>query len=85
MTAGSFNAAMIQMRSSLKPSEDWDDSVVALLNYPEIIKLMNDDLDWTYDLGTAVLNQREDVLAAVQDFRDEAYAAGNLRDRKSVV
>jgi hypothetical protein len=65
--------------SSLKPSEDWDDSVVALLNYPEIIKLMNDDLDWTYDLGTAVLNQRADVLAAVQDFRDEAYAAGNLK------
>ncbi|HWN39101.1 MAG TPA: DUF3300 domain-containing protein, partial [Gammaproteobacteria bacterium] len=72
--------------SSLKPSEDWDDSVVALLNYPEIIKLMNDDLDWTYDLGTAVLNQREDVLAAVQDFRDEAYAAGNLRtDEKQTV
>jgi hypothetical protein len=65
--------------SSLKPNEDWDDSVVALLNYPEIIKLMNDDLDWTYDLGTAVLNQRADVLAAVQDFRDEAYAAGNLK------
>ncbi|HEY3518223.1 MAG TPA: DUF3300 domain-containing protein [Gammaproteobacteria bacterium] len=65
--------------SSLKPNEDWDDSVVALLNYPEIIKLMNDDLDWTYDLGTAVLNQRADVLAAVQEFRDEAYAAGNLK------
>jgi hypothetical protein len=65
--------------SSLKPNEDWDDSVVALLNYPEVIKLLNDDLDWTYDLGTAVLNQRADVLSAIQDFRDEAYAAGNLR------
>src|SRR5262245_22696410 len=65
--------------SSLKANEDWDDSVVALLNYPEVIKLLNDDLDWTYDLGTAVLNQRADVLAAVQDFRDEAYAAGNLK------
>jgi hypothetical protein len=65
--------------SSLKPNEDWDDSIVALLNYPEVIELMNDDLDWTYDLGTAVLNQRPDVLTAIQDFRDEAYAAGNLR------
>ncbi|HXS80660.1 MAG TPA: DUF3300 domain-containing protein, partial [Gammaproteobacteria bacterium] len=65
--------------SSLKASEDWDDSVVALLNYPEVIKLLNDDLDWTYDLGTAVLNQRADVLSAIQDFRDQAYAAGNLR------
>jgi hypothetical protein len=65
--------------SSLKANEDWDDSVVALLNYPEVVKLLNDDLDWTYDLGTAVLNQRADVLSAIQDFRDEAYAAGNLR------
>ena len=65
--------------SSLKANDDWDDSVVALLNYPEVIKLLNDDLDWTYDLGTAVLNQRADVLSAIQDFRDEAYAAGNLR------
>src|SRR5688572_27960356 len=65
--------------SSLKPDQEWDDSVVALLNYPEVVKLLNDDLDWTYDLGTAVLNQRADVLDAVQGFRDEAYAAGNLR------
>jgi hypothetical protein len=65
--------------SGLKPSADWDDSVVALLNYPEVIELLNDDLDWTYDLGAAVLNQRADVLSAIQDFRDQAYAAGNLR------
>lgn len=65
--------------SSVKPNEDWDDSIVALLNYPEVLKLLNDDLDWTYDLGTAVLNQRADVLNAIQDFREEAYAAGNLR------
>jgi hypothetical protein len=65
--------------ATLQPNEDWDDSVVALLNYPEVLQLLNDDLDWTYDLGTAVLNQRADVLSAIQDFRDEAYAAGNLR------
>src|SRR5687767_629963 len=72
--------------SNLKPDEDWDDSVVALLNYPEVVELLNDDLDWTYDLGAAVLNQRADVLNAIQDFRDEAYAAGNLRtdDRQTV-
>jgi uncharacterized membrane protein YgcG len=72
--------------SSLQPEDEWDDSIVALLNYPEVVELMNDDLDWTYDLGTAVLNQRADVLNAIQDFRDEAYAAGNLRsdDRQTV-
>jgi hypothetical protein len=72
--------------SSLQPEDDWDDSIVALLNYPEVVELLNDDLDWTYDLGTAVLNQRADVLNAIQGFRDRAYAAGNLRtdDRQTV-
>jgi hypothetical protein len=72
--------------SSLQPDEDWDESIVALLNYPEVVELLNDDLDWTYDLGAAVLNQRADVLNAIQDFRDEAYASGNLRtdDRQTV-
>jgi hypothetical protein len=64
---------------SLKPGEDWDDSVVALLNYPEVVQLLNDDLDWTWDLGTAVLNQRGDVLDAIQTFRERTRAAGNLR------
>ena len=72
--------------SSLEPDDDWDDSVVALLNYPEIVKLLNDDLDWTWALGEAVLSQRADVLDAIQDFRDRAYAAGNLRtDERQVV
>ena len=72
--------------SSLQPDEDWDDSVVALLNYPEVVKLLNDDLEWTWDLGQAVLAQNADVLNAVQTFRDRAYAAGNLRsDDRQVV
>ena len=65
--------------SSLKPNEKWDDSIVALLNYPQVVKLMNDDLDWTWKLGDAVINQRAEVLDAIQGFRDRAYAAGNLK------
>ncbi|MEO8465321.1 MAG: DUF3300 domain-containing protein [Gammaproteobacteria bacterium] len=64
---------------SLQPSHEWDDSVVALLNYPEAVHLLSDDLDWTWDLGTAVLNQRGDVLDAIQSFRTRARGAGNLR------
>jgi hypothetical protein len=82
-------ARLLEDRKSnpnLQPREDWDDSVVALLNYPEVVALLNDDLDWTYDLGAAVLNQRADVLDAIQGFRDRAYSAGNLRtdDRQTV-
>jgi len=29
----------------LKPDEKWDESVLGLLNYPEVIDLMNKDLD----------------------------------------
>ncbi len=63
----------------LTPDEDWDDSVVALVNYPEIIALLNEDLDWTLRLGEAVVAQQADVVAAVEAFRDRAYAAGNLQ------
>jgi hypothetical protein len=65
--------------STLKPNEDWDESVTALLNYPEVLRMMNDDIDWTWKLGDAVVNQQADVIAAVETFRDRAYAAGNLK------
>jgi hypothetical protein len=72
--------------SSLKPDEDWDDSVVAMLNYPEALKLLNDDLDWTQRLGQAVLDQQPEVLAAIEGFRKQAYATGNLKtDEHQVV
>jgi len=64
---------------SLSPDEDWDDSIIAILNYPEVVELLNEDLDWTWQLGEAVVAQQEDVVAAVESFRDRAYAAGNLR------
>ena len=33
--------------ADLKPKSDWDGSVVSLLNYPDIVKMMSEDLDWT--------------------------------------
>ena len=69
----------LEADSSLKPDESWDDSVTALLNYPEVVKMMNDDIDWTWRLGEAVVRQQADVVAAVEAFRDRAYAAGNLK------
>jgi len=65
--------------STLKPDESWDESVVALINYPEVIQLLDDDIDWTWRLGEAVVEQQEDLVAAVESFRDRAYASGNLK------
>ncbi len=70
----------------LEPDAAWDDSIVALLNYPEALTLLNDDLDWTYELGEAVVYQQGDVLNAVQAFRGLAQDAGNLAtDERQVV
>ena len=76
-----------EANSELEPDAAWDESVVALLNYPEVLQLLNDDLDWTWALGEAVVYQQDDILNAVQAFRDRAYAAGNLAtdERQEVV
>jgi len=78
--------AQRETNPELEPDPSWDDSVVALLNYPEVLALLNDDLDWTYDLGEAVVYQQGELLNAIQSFRDRAYAAGNLAtDERQVI
>ncbi|WP_378941196.1 DUF3300 domain-containing protein [Mesorhizobium sp. ANAO-SY3R2] len=59
---------------SLKPSADWDGSVISLLNYPDVVKMMSQDLDWTQQLGNAITYRQKDVLVAIQQLRDEAVA-----------
>jgi hypothetical protein len=70
---------------SLKPSDKWDGSVVSLLNYPEVVKMMNDDLDWTEQLGQAAVNQQQDMLMAIQQLRDKAVASDVLASNDKVV
>ena len=66
--------------------EKWDDAVKSLLNYPDVVKMMSADLDWTSALGEAVVADAGAVLEAVQTFRRKAQAAGNLKtDDKQVV
>jgi hypothetical protein len=70
---------------SLKPNEGWDSSVLGLLNYPEVIDLMNEDLDWTWQLGEAVANQQADVMDAIQVFRHKADEAANLESNEQMI
>ena len=63
----------------LKPDAKWDGSVISLLNYPEIVKMMSDEPDWTQDLGDAVTYQEEDVLAAIQRLREKAQDEGIIK------
>jgi hypothetical protein len=65
--------------SSLKPKESWDGSVVSLLNYPQIVTMMSQDLEWTQQLGDAIAWQQKDLLIAIQQLREEAVANGVIK------
>ncbi|MGF6702163.1 hypothetical protein OKW38_006840 [Paraburkholderia sp. MM5496-R1] len=71
---------------SLKLNDAWHDPVKALLNYPSIVKNMSTDLDWTINLGEAVVADQGSVLEAIQRFRRQTQSAGHLKsDDKQVV
>ncbi len=68
------------------PEKDWDPAVIGLLQFPDILKKMDEDLEWTQDLGDAVAAQQEEVMAAIQRQRAKAQAVGNLEsDDKTTV
>jgi hypothetical protein len=76
----------LKQDKTLKPDDRWDESIRDLLNYPEVVSMMSQDLDWTQDLGEAVVAQQGDVLKAVQAFRAKAASAGNLKsDDKQLI
>jgi hypothetical protein len=56
----------------------WDPSVLALLPFPSVLDGMARDPQWTGSLGNAVLNQRADVMDAVQRQRRAAHDYGYL-------
>ena len=58
---------------------DWDPSVKSLVAFPQVLTTMNENLDWTEQLGEAFLAQEQQVMDTVQNLRQRAYAAGNLR------
>src|SRR6266436_2265794 len=53
--------------------QSWDDSVKALSSTADVISMMSDKIDWTKNLGDAVLAQQPDVMDAIQRLRSKAY------------
>src|SRR5215475_6137379 len=62
--------------------QTWDPSVKSLVNFPQVLDMMNEKLDLTQRLGDAFLAQQKDVLDAVQRLRAKAQAQGNLKTTK---
>ena len=62
--------------------QTWDPSVKSLVNFPQVLDMMNEKLDLTQRLGDAFLAQQKDVLDAIQRLRAKAQAQGNLKTTK---
>ncbi|MBI5693566.1 MAG: DUF3300 domain-containing protein [Verrucomicrobia bacterium] len=58
----------------------WDESVKSLSYYPEVLKWMDENLEWTKQLGEAFTSQPAEVMQAIQRLRARARAAGTLID-----
>ena len=62
--------------------QPWDPSVKSLVNFPQVLAMMSEKLDWTQKLGDAFLAQQKDVMATVQTLRKKAADAGTLKTTK---
>ena len=70
-----------QLNEALK-DQTWDDSVKSLVEFPDVLALMDGKLDWTQKLGDAFLADQKALLDAVQRLRSRAQAQGNLKSSK---
>jgi hypothetical protein len=59
--------------------QTWDPSVLSLAQFPQVLDMMNDKLDWTQRLGDAFLADEDGVMRTVQSLRLRAQQAGNLQ------
>jgi hypothetical protein len=49
--------------------QNWDDSVKALVSFPQVLEMMDRQLEWMQKLGEAFLAQQKDTMGAVQRVR----------------
>ncbi|MCC6472413.1 MAG: DUF3300 domain-containing protein [Burkholderiales bacterium] len=58
--------------------EDWDPSVKSLVAIPHLLRRMDENLQWTRQLGEAFIAWEPQVMETVQRLRWRARAAGQL-------
>ncbi len=57
----------------------WDPSVQAMLQFPDVLAWLAQNGQWVAQMGYAVSTQSSDVMLAIQAFRKDCQAAGNLK------
>jgi hypothetical protein len=60
-------------------TQPWDPSVKSLVPFPQILRMMDNNLTWTEQLGDAFLAGQAEVMDAVQQLRQKAQAYGTLQ------
>ena len=58
--------------------QSWDLSVKSLVPFPQILQMMDTNLEWTERIGDAFLAQQGAVMDSIQRLRHRAAAAGSL-------
>ena len=66
-------------------AQPWDPSVKSMVNFPQVLAMMSEKLDWTQKLGDAFLAQQKDVMDTTQKLRKKAHEEGNLKTTKEQV
>jgi hypothetical protein len=68
---GDVLAAALQQQS-------WDLSVKSLVPFPQVLQMMDTNLEWSERIGDAFLAQQDAVMDSIQRLRHRAAAAGSL-------
>ena len=63
-------------------AQNWDPSIKSLVNFPQVLTMMSEKLDWTQKLGDAFLADQKKVMDTIQSLRAKAQASGNLKTTK---
>ncbi|HVZ83097.1 MAG TPA: DUF3300 domain-containing protein [Terracidiphilus sp.] len=72
------NAPAEQIAAGADAQTSWDPSVKALTAFPQVLAMLDQNLQWTTALGNAYYNQPQDVMQTIQVMRQRAEDAGNL-------
>jgi len=67
-----------QLEAALE-QQHWDPSVKSLVPFPQVVNMMNSNLQWTEQLGDAFLANQGAVMNSVQGLRARAQTAGHLQ------
>jgi hypothetical protein len=65
--------------SDAAAKQPWDASVQALVLLPDVLKKLNQNINWVSDLGNVFLAQQDGVMQAIQRMRLSAKQKGTLQ------